>query len=316
MILKKQTAIGAFVLGGLVLTICAVFLFTNINLFSTKEHAIIIFPGSVTGLSVGAPVTFRGVQVGSVDSINLQFNSKDHQAYIPVAINIDSRKIRLSHHYNDFRKLLEKMIQHGLCAEISTESFVTGTSNIFLDFDLQNKPEFHPNMAGKLLEIPVHPSAIQKIKSELMNLQLQKLSTDLDSTIQKIGQLTDNFNKTAPALLQSIKNTSDNTNKLVSNINGNINKVMGNLNKLLVDGDKQLNGRGKELHGTLLAANKTLMDVSATLNDIRSMTSTRSPSRTNLEILLKNLADASTSLRGFSREIERNPKLLLIGRKQ
>lgn len=42
MTINKQTTIGAFVLGGIILALCAVIFFSNFNLFS-KEHAIIVF---------------------------------------------------------------------------------------------------------------------------------------------------------------------------------------------------------------------------------------------------------------------------------
>ncbi|MBI0075375.1 MCE family protein [Commensalibacter sp. M0357] len=316
MTINKQTTIGAFVLGGIILALCAVIFFSNFNLFSKKEHAIIVFPSSISGLSIGAPVTFRGVQVGTVDSINLQFDQGSHKAYIPVVINIDPRKIRIGYKYNNFKKLLEKMIENGLCAEISTESFVTGTSNIFLDFDLQNIPHFHPVIAKNLTEIPSRPSTFQKIKSELMNLQLEQLSRNLNDTAQKIGQLAETLNKQTPDLINSVKKTSDSTNILVTHINKNIDGLLKNFNKLLVDGDVQLRSRGKELHILLNNSNKAVSSASEMIDNVKTLTSSRSPSRNNLEIILKNLADASTSLRGFSREIERNPKLLLIGRKQ
>lgn len=316
MTINKQTTIGAFVLGGFILALCAVIFFSNFSLFSRKEHAVIIFPSSITGLSIGAPVTFRGVQVGTVDAINLQFNPQDHKAYIPVVINIDPRKIKTDDHHNSFKDLLERMIQHGLCAEISTESFVTGTSNIFLDFDTQNIAYYHPTMTQGLLEIPSHPSAFQKIKSELINLQLEKLSKDLDNAVQKIGELSDTLSKQTPTLIKSVQKTSDNANILIANINKTIDPILNNLNKLLMDGDTQLRNRGRELHTVLNNSNRTLSTATEALNNLKTLTSPRSPSRNNLEIILKNLADASTSLRGFSREIERNPKLLLIGRKQ
>ncbi|MDI2091091.1 MlaD family protein [Commensalibacter oyaizuii] len=313
---NQQTTIGAFVLGGLILALCVIIFFGNFDFFSSKKQAIVIFPGSVTGLSVGAPVTFRGVQVGSVNNITLQFDPKDHKAYIPVTISIDPKKIQLSAHYKSYKEFMNTMIQNGLCAEISTESFVTGTSNIFLDFDPQNKPIFHPRLNENIIEIPAHPSTIQKIKSELMNLQLEKLSLDLDSTIQKVGNLTDKLNEQIPMLLKSVQNTSDSTNKLIVHLNDNIDTVVHNLNILLVNSNKQINARGNELHHVLVSTNKTLLNASDALQNVKTMTSVRSTTRINLDIILRNLADAATSLRGFATQIERNPKLLLIGRKQ
>ena len=52
----------AFVFGGFILALGAVILFGNFRLFNPTVRAAVIFQGSVSGLSVGAPVTFRGVQ--------------------------------------------------------------------------------------------------------------------------------------------------------------------------------------------------------------------------------------------------------------
>lgn len=313
---NQQTTIGAFVLGGLILVFGIIFFFGNFNLFARKQEAIIIFQGPISGLSIGAPVTFRGVQVGTVTSINIQFDSKARKAYIPVVINVDPTKIKIGYEYKDFKDFMEQMIQNGLCAELSTESFVTGSSNIFLDFDNKNIAIFHPKFSKRLIEIPTHPSAIQKIKSELVNLQLTKLSTDLDTTVQELGQLTETLNTQIPPLIMSVKNTSDTTDQLLENLRQPVYTLIANLNTLLVNGNKQIEGRGKELHTVLVSTNKTLTQTSEALENIKSMTSPRSPSRTNLEIILRNLADAATSFRGFATEIERNPKLLLIGRQQ
>lgn len=316
MTINKQTAIGAFVLGGLILLLTVIIFFGNFSFFSTKRQAVIVFPGSVTGLSIGAPVTFRGVQVGTVNSITLQFDPKIHQAFIPVVISIDPHKIRLDTHYKDYKDFMDTMIGNGLRAEISTESFVTGSSNIFLDFYPNDKPVFHPQFTDHLIEIPSHPSAIQQIKSELMHLQLEKLSQDLDKTVIKVGQLTDVLNQKIPALLDNVKQTSDSSNKLIANVDQKLDKLFFNVNTLLVDGDKQLKSKGAEFQKVLVSTNKTLSNASDVLQNIKSMTSVRSTTRNNLEIILQNLADAAVSLRGFSTQIERNPKILLTGRRQ
>lgn len=313
---NKSATIGAFVLGGLILALCTLIFFGNFSLFSHKKHAIIIFPGSVSGLSVGAPVTFRGVQVGSVDSVKLQFDTKKHKAFIPVVINFDPRRIGFRQNKDSFNNELQEMVNHGLQAEISTESFVTGTSNIFLDFDKDNPAIFHPEMADNMLEIPAHPSTIQKIKSELMNLQLEKLSKNTNETILKIGKLADQISNELPPLVTSFRSTSDNASVLLNNVNRQLNSTIQNFNRLLTTSNEQINNRGKDIHKVLVSTDKTLADISALMENLKSITSPRAPFRNNMESISRNLADAAASLRGFSNEIERNPKLLLIGRRQ
>ena len=71
-----QTLVGAFVLGGIVLALGAIVLFGKFNLFNPAVRAAVVFEDSIAGLSVGAPVTFRGVRVGAVESIAIQFDPK------------------------------------------------------------------------------------------------------------------------------------------------------------------------------------------------------------------------------------------------
>ena len=65
----RRAAIGTFVVGGLVLALAAIILFGNFDLFSPRRRAAVVFDGSISGLSIGAPVSFRGVRVGAVERI-------------------------------------------------------------------------------------------------------------------------------------------------------------------------------------------------------------------------------------------------------
>ena len=133
----KQTVIGAFVFGGLVLAIGAIVLFGNFRLFSPTMRAAVVFQGSISGLSVGAPVTFRGVRVGAVESIVLQFDPQTHTAYIPVTVQLEPDRVRVMGDDSSARRVLDlsSLAARGLRAELNTQSFVTGQSQIDLDFD-------------------------------------------------------------------------------------------------------------------------------------------------------------------------------------
>ena len=85
---NAQAAVGAFVLGGLALAVAAIVLFGKFSLFTPNIKAAIVFQDSIAGLSIGAPVSFRGVRVGAVESIDINFNADSKIAYIPVIINL------------------------------------------------------------------------------------------------------------------------------------------------------------------------------------------------------------------------------------
>ena len=159
----RQTAIGAFVFGGLVLALAAIVLFGNFRLFNPTSRAAIVFQGSISGLSVGAPVTFRGVRVGAVDSISLQFDPQARTAYIPVTIQLEPERVSLTGGATPTQKTLNlpELVARGLRAELVTQSFVTGQSQINLDFDSSSAATLHPNVTS-LPEIPARLSTDRK----------------------------------------------------------------------------------------------------------------------------------------------------------
>ncbi len=60
----SPTLIGGFVLGALALLVIAVIAFGSGRLFRQTKEFVAYFDGNVNGLHIGAPVKFRGVEVG------------------------------------------------------------------------------------------------------------------------------------------------------------------------------------------------------------------------------------------------------------
>ncbi|BBC80690.1 paraquat-inducible protein B [Acetobacter orientalis] len=57
---NRKTLIGAFVVGGGILAMAIIMLFGHIKIFAPSREAVVVFQNSISGLSIGAPVTFRG----------------------------------------------------------------------------------------------------------------------------------------------------------------------------------------------------------------------------------------------------------------
>ena len=77
------------------------------------------FDGSVKGLKVGAPVTFRGVEVGTVSNITIRENPKDMTTRIPVIVEIDPDRIETPGGHLDDQ--LPQMIKRGLRAKLELQ---------------------------------------------------------------------------------------------------------------------------------------------------------------------------------------------------
>ena len=317
----RQTAVGAFVLGGVALAVAAFVLFGKLHIFSPVKHAAVVFQDSIAGLSVGSPVTFRGVRVGAVDSITIQLDHKTNTAYIPVIIQLDSGRVRATRDGDSAPVDLRALIDQGLRAELNTQSFVTGQSEIDLDFEPKTVAVLHPDITD-LTEIPTQLSTIQKVKEQLSQLPLRELADNASATLQSLRALSEKLNEGLPPLVQSLKSSSDRADdalatvsQAIKDLQGHFDGALADIDRLAVSGDRQLNQRGAELHSLLVASAQTANRATEALAQVKSLTSDRGAARANIESALRDLAAATASLRGFASDVEHNPQLLLTGRK-
>src|SRR5512139_828839 len=82
--------IGGFVLGALVLAVAALVLLGGGRLFQHRQFWEAYFDESIKGLAIGAPVTFRGVKVGSVTDIKVVVDRGAKAVRIPVIFQLEA----------------------------------------------------------------------------------------------------------------------------------------------------------------------------------------------------------------------------------
>ena len=130
----SKALIGAFVLAALALAIAGVALFGTGKLFVPQKKYVMYFDGSVKGLSVGAPVVFRGVRIGSVTDISLQEDIEEMTVRIPVVAQINLNKFRMTGEGGEGSDNLRDLIDRGLRAQLQYQSIVTGQRMVGFDF--------------------------------------------------------------------------------------------------------------------------------------------------------------------------------------
>ncbi|WP_424140826.1 MlaD family protein, partial [Roseomonas chloroacetimidivorans] len=130
----RPAVVGGFILGGLALAVAAILLFGGSRLFEQTKRAVVFFEGSVAGLDVGAPVTLRGVRVGSVQRIALHLSASG-QARIPVTLELLPDQVnREGKDAQQSDADIEHLVEAGLRAQLNSQSFVTGQLRVDLDF--------------------------------------------------------------------------------------------------------------------------------------------------------------------------------------
>lgn len=306
--------IGGFVVGALLLAAAGVIAVGGNALLVRQRHAVIYFSGAVTGLSVGAPVNFRGVRVGKVIDIKLQFEARNLAARIPVYITIDPRKVRMV----GGQKLsvsdvpFEKFIEKGLRAQLAIQSLVTGQLDIELDFQ-PDTPAVFVGEDPEANEIPALRSDFDTFRDQLSQLPLRQLTDELRETMQAVKQLALTANTELSSTASSARQTTESLTRAIDQLQSQTARTLASVQKLSDHVDGAVTTLSPRLDQTLAVAQKALKDADATLAHTSELTAPGAPLRADLEQALRNLAVASEALRSFSETIDRNPQALVTG---
>jgi phospholipid/cholesterol/gamma-HCH transport system substrate-binding protein len=321
MITDKAAVVGAFVLGGLALAVVAILLFGKARLFEPTERAVVFFQGSVAGLDVGAPVTFRGVRVGSVQQIALRI-STEGRARIPVHLELLPDKVILERDPPSAKPpKIEEFVAAGLRAQLGLQSFVTGQLRVDLDFRPDTPAQLTAIDTGGIPQIPSLASDLERLRATFTDLPLQDLAQATLRTLAAVERLASHLDARVDAVVDNAQRgfdgaarTFDTAEQAVANIQADASRTLGTLDKLLTHADRQLGDRGAELARALTSADRIARQAERLLSSIDSLVAPESRTRADVEAAVRDLAAAASSLRGFAREIERNPGLLLRGR--
>lgn len=164
------------------------------------EPYILNFDESLRGLEPGAVVDFRGVEIGEVVSVNVEYDRAHEQFLFPVLINVYPERIRSRVRQGtdqpeaNSHALVARMIEHGFRAQLRTGSLLTGQLYVALDFFKSATPVAAqprltpmpvPTIPGNLEELQ---SAVVSVAHKLDQLPLEKLARDADKAIVSLDK--------------------------------------------------------------------------------------------------------------------------------
>lgn len=212
--------------------------------FSIELH----FPQSVRGLKVGAPVDFRGMELGKIVDIDLEFDPQAQRFYARVKAEL--YPLRFGEAYESLMKidpgseypgaaLLGPLVKHGLRGQIRASNLLTGQQYVALDFfpeaeavefNARKVPVTIPTISGSFDRLQ---QQISSIVGKLDAVPFDGIGNDLRSSLEAMTKLlsrlegelapqaTDMLKTTQKSLKQVEKLLSDN-----SPMNSNIERTM------------------------------------------------------------------------------------------
>lgn len=160
------------------------------------------FNESVQGLDVGAPVKFRGVQIGRVKRIGFlsqRYDPKgDTGRYVLVGMELSEKTMENFLNDRDIETTVPKLVAQGLRVRMTTQG-LTGVGYLEVNFfDPQANPQLPLTWEPETLYIPSAPSTLSRLESAFDSIsRLFKKLDDMDfqSLIQTIQSFVQSLDK-------------------------------------------------------------------------------------------------------------------------
>ena len=322
----SKTVIGTFVLGAIALMIAGVVVFGSDKFFRKVNRDVMFFEGSVKGLQIGAPVMFRGVQIGHVTDVILRINARELTAFIPVYAEIYPQKIvPIEGDQSYDQQYLQSLIKKGLRAQLQLQSFVTGQLVVNLDF-YPNTPVRLVGLEKKYPEIPTIPSSLEQLTKRFEELPLKEIADRLNETLAGINKIVNS--KDLQTSINSLNNLLKSTDALVKNLNAEVGPLAADIKgttgaarAAIVQAEKTLRfdeGAPGEIASsikeTLSAAQATLKETNKAVENINGVAVQNANLGYEIGRTLEQIAELSRSIRVLADYLERHPEALLRGK--
>jgi paraquat-inducible protein B len=137
--------------------------------YSKSVAYLLYFDDSVRGLSVGAPVEFRGITVGEVTDVTLEFDPSMERFRIPVTIEIQPERFTTIADEQARREAFEKLVAAGMRAQLKSGNLLTGQLVVAFDMFKNAKPA-QIVWSGPIPVIPTVPTPLEEITANLAHL--------------------------------------------------------------------------------------------------------------------------------------------------
>jgi paraquat-inducible protein B len=314
----NPAAVGLFVVASLIMIVAAVLVFGSRRFFRTHYDFVCFFQGDLNGLKIGAPVKFRGVPIGTVTSIRLGLEPEEGEVrtgvigiHLPVVFELDQNQLVSKGITVGMLEpaVLGQLIKQGLRAQLAVESILTGL--LFIDIDL------HPGTPMNLVldprssryqEIPTIPTTIEEVRQGAMRALAKLDQIDFAGMAHSIKAASDSINQFARS--QSLKDAVNSLNVTA----GNLSKASIAIRDAANNVNTKIDPLAASLQKTSEDVDQAIRQVKVTLGDVQTTIAPDSPVTYQLTATLKEMSEASRSLRDLTEYLQRNPSALVRGK--
>jgi paraquat-inducible protein B len=162
-----------------------------------RRKFLLYFDGTVRGLMPDAPVEFRGINLGRVVSVDLEFDLDNEEFRIPVFIELEPERLNtktVELTEAEQRDIMDELVARGLRAQLKTGNLLTGSLFVDLEFYPDAEEEEVQHVAGNRV-LPTVPTSIQEITrnvtavlDKVKEFPFDKIGADMTSAIANLDK--------------------------------------------------------------------------------------------------------------------------------
>ncbi|WP_439105974.1 MlaD family protein [Congregibacter sp.] len=315
---RSSILVGAFVVGALIISSAGALFFAGGGLGIEKGKVVMVFDGSLRGLTIGAPVALRGVTIGQVTDIDLILDADQGEVTMIVEAEIDPTSMQLVSSVTE--SVLDELVARGLSAQLNTQSLLTGLLYIQLDFQPEKEATLS-QIDSSHPQIPTIPTELEQIRRSLESIDYAAIAENIDHIATGLDELLNSSDmqalpgsmRSSLAALETASNSlsttlADNSPALTALLEEGTNTV-ATLNAQLPEITNSIESSLQRLDEALVSANKSL-------EGLEQASAPDSPPRRQLSQAMQEVTLAARALRSLARSLEEHPESLLRGRKE
>lgn len=316
----NTTSIGLFIVTGVALGVIGLLLFSSSKMFTKTKDIIVYFNESLNGLNEGAAVKYRGVTIGSVKRVMVQYNQATNDYAMPVVIELQEKLLRErmpTLNYAFSASSMAERLREGLRASLETESLVTGVLFVGIDIDPNAPPPVFHQLEKIYPELPSKPTQIQQLLQNLGSLDIKSLQTNLTALVTRLDTTVGELKMSD--INAGLTNLLDSVNRLVTNpdISNGLAALRPTLDQYRELGAKvtsKIDPLSDSITNTLAQAERTLAQLRGTGENLKSMLAPGAPLSNDLDQALQQLAGAAQSISSLVDFLKQHPNALITGR--
>jgi paraquat-inducible protein B len=265
---------------------------------------LIRFHGTVRGLTPGAPVEVRGIRIGEVRSVGVEYAPDSNSFVAPVGIVVQPSLFPAAGTHPrtaaEVYDAADMMVQRGLRAQVSGTQLLGGEAIVTLDFQPGGAPATL-DRSGKVPELPGGTTQQERIAQQLQpliaklaNAPIDQVFAELQDSMASLKQLV-----TGPELhgaLEELRGVSADLRTVLDHLGTRSDALITNLNE------------------TVRSTNRLIDHTGQTLATIERQVGDRSPLLADIRALVQQVDGAARSLRLMAEYLERNPNALITGK--